>query len=190
MRSLKAALITLSLAAALPCAAQAPAGAPVGPQVGDQAPDFALPASARGAKLGAPVKLSALKGQVVVIAFYPRTRTSGCTAQMNAYRDKWDDLFKGGKGVTVLATSTDADTMQANWATEAKYPVTFVSDTAKSLAVPYAVARSATSSAYQRVLYVIGKDGKIAHVMRPFRELVEDSYTELAKAVDDALKAR
>jgi hypothetical protein len=60
--------------------AQTPAAAPatpVGPQVGDAAPDFTLPASTKDGKLAQPVQLSALKGQVVVLAFFPRARTGG-----------------------------------------------------------------------------------------------------------------
>jgi peroxiredoxin Q/BCP len=54
----------------------APAAAPVGPQVGDVAPDFTLPASTKAGVIK-PVRLSDLKGQVVVLAFFPKARTSG-----------------------------------------------------------------------------------------------------------------
>ena len=101
---------------------------------------------------------------------------------MNAYRDQYAQVFGTTKGVTVLATSVDADTTHASWAKEAGYPVTFVSDTGKTLGPLYNVL-PAGRSAFSRVLFVIGKDGKIAHVMRPFRELVQDSYDELGKAV-------
>lgn len=107
---------------------------------------------------------------------------------MNAYRDQYAQLFKGGKGVTVLSTSVDADTTHASWAKEAGYPVTFVSDTARTLGPAYAVLPAGRTS-YQRVLFVVGKDGRIAHVMRPFRELVAESYEQLGAAVDAALKA-
>ena len=83
---------------------------------------------------------------------------------MNAYRDQYAQTFNGGKGVTVLAISVDADTVHAAWAKEAGYPVTFVSDTAKSLGAPYAVL-PAGRSAYSRVAFVVGKDGRIAKVM-------------------------
>ena len=106
---------------------------------------------------------------------------------MNAYRDQYAQTFNGGKGVTVLAISVDADTVHAAWAKEAGYPVTFVSDTAKSLGAPYAVL-PAGRSAYSRVAFVVGKDGRIAKVMRPFRELVQESYEELAGAVAAAAK--
>lgn len=73
--------LTSALAVAVACQAQAPATAtpaqPVGPQVGDLAPDFTLPASTKDGLLAAPVKLSNLKGQVVVLAFFPKARTGG-----------------------------------------------------------------------------------------------------------------
>ena len=106
---------------------------------------------------------------------------------MNAYRDQYAQIFGGGKGVTVLGISVDVDTAHASWAKEASYPVTFVSDTAKTLGQAYAVQPAGRQS-FQRVLFVVGKDGRIAHVMRPFRELVQDSYDELGKVVAAALK--
>jgi peroxiredoxin len=106
---------------------------------------------------------------------------------MNAYRDQYAQVFNGGKGVTALSISVDADTTQANWAKDAGYPVTFVSDSAKTLGSPYNVL-PAGRAFYSRVVFVVGKDGRIAKVMRPFRELVQDSYEELAAAVAAALK--
>jgi peroxiredoxin len=106
---------------------------------------------------------------------------------MNAYRDQYAQLFNNGSGVTVLAISTDADTTTANWAQSAGYPVTFVSDTGK-VAGPLYNVLPAGRSAYQRVVFVIGRDGKVAHVMRPFRELVQDAYDELGRVVAEQVK--
>jgi peroxiredoxin len=112
---------------------------------------------------------------------------------MNAYRDQYAQVFNNGKGVTILAISADPDTTQAGWAKEAGYPVTFISDTARALGplyntLPAPRAGSTARPLYSRVLFIVGKDGKIAHVMRPFRELVQDSYDELEKAVATAMK--
>ena len=75
------AALTAAFAVATVCEAQTPAAAPapqdLGPKVGDVAPDFTLPASTRDGKLAKPVRLSDLKGQVVVLAFFPKARTSG-----------------------------------------------------------------------------------------------------------------
>ena len=104
---------------------------------------------------------------------------------MNAYRDQYAQTFNNGNGIKVLAISADVDTAQASWAKEAGYPVTFVSDTAKVAGKDYAVMIPGRPF-FNRVLFVVGKDGRIAHVMRPFRELVQDSYDELQQAVKAA----
>ena len=59
--------------------ATAPAATPqdAGPKVGDVAPDFTLPGATKAGKLSQPVHLADLKGQVVVLAFFPKARTSG-----------------------------------------------------------------------------------------------------------------
>lgn len=65
----------LALALASPALAQdAPAG---GPKVGDPAPDFTLPASTKDGVAPMPVRLADFRGQVVVIAFFPKSRTKG-----------------------------------------------------------------------------------------------------------------
>ncbi|HET9424657.1 MAG TPA: redoxin domain-containing protein, partial [Gemmatimonadaceae bacterium] len=75
----------LMLAIAVPLAAQgtqqaAAAPAPVTPAVGDVAPDFTAQWADSAGTRSAPVTLSSLRGKVVVLAFYPADRTSGCTA--------------------------------------------------------------------------------------------------------------
>lgn len=158
-----------------------------GPKVGDMAPDFTLPAATRAGVSSKPVKLSDLKGQTVVIAFFPRARTSGCTAQMESYRDQYATLFNGGKGVTVLGISTDDDTTLHAWAVEKNFPVTFVSDKQGVAGAAYEAMFDRVGVKFlRRVLFVVGPDGRIAHIMRPFRELSADSYVELGAAVKKA----
>lgn len=78
MRLLNVILLTSAVAAAPVCLAQAPAAAQdMGPKVGDVAPDFTLPASNKDGMLAKPIHLADLKGQVVVLAFFPKARTSG-----------------------------------------------------------------------------------------------------------------
>ncbi len=179
------ALACASLLAVPSGAQEAPAAS--GPKVGDMAPDFTLPAATKAGVQATPIRLSDLRGQVVVLAFFPRARTSGCTAQMESYRDQYATLFNGGKGVTVLGISTDADTTLAAWAREKDFPVTFVSDKSGEAGTPYDVMFDRAGVKFmRRVLYVIGPDGRVAHVMRPFRELSADAYVELGNAVKKA----
>jgi len=160
----------------------------VGPKVGDVAPDFTLPAATMKGVSTAPLRLSELRGRIVVLAFFPRARTSGCTIQMKAYRDQYATLFGGGKDVTLLAISTDSAAALASWAIDEKFPFTFVSDAGKVAGVLYATLPEGRS-AESRVAFVIGKDGKIAKIFRPFREVDATSYTELAAAITTARAA-
>jgi peroxiredoxin Q/BCP len=152
------------------------------PNVGDAAPDFTLPAATKAGVSAAPVKLSDLRGQTVVLAFFFKARTSGCTHQMQAYRDRYAQLFQGGKGVTVIAISTDADTTLASWARETSLPFTLASDAGGAAGKLYGTF-DAKSGLDERTLFVIGPDGKVTYRARPFRELVEGAYTDLGAAV-------
>ncbi len=180
--------LTMGLLGALlpmPAIAQGAAVAaptPVELKVGDLAPDFTLPAATRAGPSAAPVTLSALRGTTVVLAFYPRARTRGCTIQMEHYRDQYDSIFGGGKAATLFAISSDSTSVTAAWAAEAKFPFTFLGDTEMRTARSYGAA-SATATAAQRVAFVIGPDGRIARIMRPFREIDPTAYTELADAI-------
>lgn len=101
---------------------------------------------------------------------------------MEAYRDQYATIFKNGQGVKVLAISTDDVTTLADWAKEKDFPVTFVSDRDAVVGRLYDVKVPAVNL-NRRVVFVIGPDGKVAHIMRPFRELSADAYTELGAAV-------
>lgn len=163
--------------------AQGPAAPPeVGPKVGDMAPDFSLPGATMNGLSKSPVSLSKYRGQTVVVAFFPKARTSGCTAQMTGYRDQWATLFNGGKGIHVIAISMDADTTQADWAKEANLPMTFASDTKGEAGKLYG-ARSEGRPVENRLLYVVGPDGRIAWTAKPFKPMVAESYNELGEQV-------
>lgn len=154
----------------------------IGPKIGDVAPDFSLPAATMTGVSAAPIRLSDLRGRIVVLAFFPKARTSGCTIQMKAYRDQYAEVFGGGKDVTLLAISTDSAAALASWAIDEKFPFIFLSDAGKVAGGLYATLPE--GRAYEsRVAFVIGKDGKVAKVFRPFREVDATSYTELAGAI-------
>ena len=92
------------------------AGAQTALKVGDAAPDFTVTTVTAKGVDAKPFKLSEHKGETVVLAFFPKARTSGCTVQMESYRDKYADLFKGGKKVTLVGVSVDPDTALVSWA--------------------------------------------------------------------------
>lgn len=182
-------LAAAAIAVSSPAAAQQqPAQqAARGLAVGAMAPDFELPGATRYGTLARPVKLSDFRGQTVVLAFFPRARTRGCTVQMESYRDRYATLYQGGRKVVVLAVSTDADTTLAAWARELETPILFGSDSAQVAAKLYDAA-IAGRNANARHLYVIAPDGRIAHRQVPFNELAEVSYDRLGEAIAAAGK--
>jgi peroxiredoxin Q/BCP len=104
---------------------------------------------------------------------------------MNAYRDQYATLFRGGRGVTLLAVSTDSLAALAGWARDAEFPFTFLSDTGGVLGRQYG-AYDQEYKLDDRTLFVIGPDGRIRHVMAPFREVDPTAYSELDRAIADA----
>ena len=106
---------------------------------------------------------------------------------MDAYRDQYAQLFAGKtkSKVTLIGISVDPDTALASWAKDRNYGWTFVSDTGAVVGKAYGSARTRANGAVidNRTLFIIGPDGKIAHVMAPFREVDPAAYTELGEAV-------
>lgn len=162
----------------------APAAAPAGPEVGQIAPDFTINVIG---KEGAahPLRLSSLRGQTVVLAFFPRVRTSGCTTQMESYRDKYAELFRGGRKVTLISISTDSSSAQQAWAHDANFPMMFGSDVGGPVGTLYGAFMPA-NNVDSRYLYVIGPDGKITYTAKPFKQMVDAAYTDLGAAVAKA----
>src|SRR5467141_2582841 len=102
---------------------------------------------------------------------------------MNAYRDQYAQLFRGGRNVVLIAISADVDTAQASWARDSEFPYLFASDTGSVLGKQFG-AYLGKYKLDNRTLFVIGPDGKIATVMAPFREIDPTAYTDLAAAIN------
>jgi peroxiredoxin Q/BCP len=180
-RSLTALTVAALIVAPATSRAQAPAAAPAGPEVGQVAPDFTINVIG---KEGAarPLTLSSLKGQTVVLAFFPKVRTSGCTMQMEAYRDKYAELFRSGRKVTLISISTDPSAEQQAWARDANFPMIFGSDVGGPVGTKYGAFQS--GAGYDaRYLYVIDPDGKISYTAKPFKQMVDVAYNDLGAAI-------
>ena len=134
---LTAALIALGATLSAQGAPVAPAPGSQSPNVGDVPPDFTLTGATRFGVLNHPVRLSDLKGETVVLAFFPKARSSGCTIQMKSYREKYAQLFHDGRHVTLIALSNDpADTLAA-WAHDEDFNWVFLSDTGAAVGMKY-----------------------------------------------------
>lgn len=125
--------------------------------VGKPPPDFEAKAHD-----GAEIKLSALKGKPIVVYFYPKDETPGCTKEACAFRDAWKDLEK--RGVVLVGISTDSLDSHRAFATHHNLPFHLVSDEsgaiAKSFGVPNRVGYLA------RQTFVIGADGNLKAIHR------------------------
>ena len=125
--------------------------------VGKPPPDFTVKDH-----LGAELKLSALKGTPVVIYFYPKDETPGCTAEAKDFRDSWKDLEK--KGVTVIGISTDSADSHKAFATHHGLPFHLVSDETGTLAKSFGVPNRV--GFLGRQTFVIGADGNVKKIYR------------------------
>ena len=180
-----------ALAAASPALAQDPAPAPMGPptaivvsgpEVGRDAPDFSAPWADK-AGIGSaeePFSLKALKGQVVVLAFYPRDFTSGCTAEMRTFADRYETMFSGA---VLVGISVDSLETHVRFAESLGLPFKLLSDPKQRIAAKY----GAKGDGYnRRVVYVIGKDGKVAWREMQFNATDPKGYDRLQAAIASA----
>ncbi len=173
------ALLAAALLCAAPAAASAQTPAPDLLAVGETAPDFTLTTVTKDGAT-TPFTLSQHRGETVVLAFFPKARTSGCTAQMHTYRDKYDSMFLGGKQVRLIGISTDNAADLTAWAKDDNFQFAMGADTDKAVGALYKAANDA--GFHRRYLYVIGPDGKIAYATN-FRAMAQDAYDELDAAI-------
>ena len=93
----------------------------MGLAIGDAAPDFTLPDQD-----GKPLTLSSLRGQRVVIYFYPKDDTPGCTKEACNFRDRWSDLES--QGIRVLGISKDNAASHGKFIAKYTLPFTLLTD--------------------------------------------------------------
>ena len=105
---------------------------------------------------------------------------------MNAYRDQYAQVFKGGQTVVLIGISVDPDTALYSWARDAQFPFLFASDPDGAIGKAYGayVTQYKTDN---RTLFVVAPGGKITYVAAPFRQVDPTSYTALGAAIDSTL---
>lgn len=93
--------------------------------------------------------------------------------------------------MVALSISSDGVDELASWAKDANFPVLFASDTAGDVAEKYAITGSGIGPLkkfYKRVVFVVGPDGRVVHVFRPFSALSQDQYAQLDSVIDAVSK--
>lgn len=153
-------------------------------EVGAAAPDFSVRAATRYGILENEVRLSDFAGKTVVLAFFPRARTPGCTIQMHTYRDQYAELFRDGQDVVLIAMSMDTAEDLHAWARDDQFQFLMASDVGGAVAEQYGASRGRFAS---RFLFVIGPDGRVAHRQVPFQEVDPTSYEQLGAALDQVV---
>ena len=132
------------------------------PEVGEKAPDFELENQD-----GETVKLSDFAGKTVVLYFYPKADTPGCTTQACGIRDRSSEYEQAG--AVVLGVSPDKPAALRQFADKYSLPFTLLADTEHALAEAYGVwvEKNRYGRTYwgnDRTTFVIDPEGKIARV--------------------------
>jgi thioredoxin-dependent peroxiredoxin len=131
---------------------------------GQEAPDFELTSDE-----GERVKLSQFRGQPVVLYFYPRDDTPGCTTQACGIRDNYDDFEE--RGAVVLGVSPDEESSHVKFKGKYGLPFTLLADPDHTVSEQYGVwgerkYMGRTYMGVERSTFLIDPEGRIARVMR------------------------
>lgn len=122
-------------------------------KVGDPAPPLSAVTSD-----GKTVDLASLRGKRVVLFFFPKAFTRGCTIETRQFRDHYSEI--AGLGAEVVGVSVDSAERQCEFANSEGVPFPMIGDKSRSISRGFDVLRPLLGVA-QRVTYVIGPDGRI-----------------------------
>jgi peroxiredoxin Q/BCP len=152
--------------------------------VGDKAPNFRAVAIGGEYDNGREVELGEFRGTPVVLYFYPKDDTPGCTVQACSLRDSWEDLREGAKIFGVSVDSTDS---HARFIQKYQLPFPLLSDPDKKIVAAYGVwvEKSMYGKKYmgtERSTFVIDGTGRIGAI---FRKVKPEEHVGLVR---DALK--
>ncbi len=150
-------------------------------KVGQKAPDFTLPADS-----GEKISLKDFRGKKVVLYFYPKDDTPGCTKEACSFRDNINRILE--KGAVVIGVS--ADSVESHKKFKEKYNLNFplLSDEKHKVLQKYGVwkERNLYGKKFmgtERTTFIIDENGKIAHI---FRKVKVDGHTEeVLKKLDE-----
>lgn len=148
---------------------------------GKQAPDFTLPDDK-----GQMHTLSDYRGKPVVLYFYPKDNTSGCTKEACGFRDDYSAYKEAG--VIILGVSPDSSKSHANFREKYELPFTLLADTEREVLKAYGAwgLKKMYGREYEGVLrttFLIGKDGKILKVFEKVKPA--NHSTEILAALEE-----
>jgi peroxiredoxin Q/BCP len=147
-------------------------GTGTGLAVGSEAPDFTL-----NDQNGKPVRLASFRGQkVVVVYFYPKDDTPGCTAEACLFRDQFTDFTDAG--AEVIGISSDSEASHKKFAEKYKLPFSLLADKGGNVRSAFGVP-AAFGLVPGRVTFVIDKQGIVRHAF--------NSQIHPTKHVEEAL---
>jgi peroxiredoxin Q/BCP len=141
--------------------------------INDKAPDFTLPD-----QNGKDVSLKDLRGKYVVLFFYPRADTPGCTIEACEFRDSYKKMQK--TGAVLLGISPDQPKDQKKFEEKFSLPFTLLGDADKKVCEAFGVIQEKNMYGKKvmgvaRTTFIIGPDGKIKHV---FRKVKPEGHAE------------
>jgi thioredoxin-dependent peroxiredoxin len=154
MRTVLALLLALSIPACRGESAPASSATATDGLVGKPAPEVVATAHD-----GQAIDTRALKGKHVVLYFYPKDETPGCTKEACAFRDAWKRLESAD--VQVIGVSTNSATSHEDFQKKQHLPFALASDDGK-VGDAYGVTKHVWG--FDRVSFLVGRDGKVAHV--------------------------
>jgi thioredoxin-dependent peroxiredoxin len=130
--------------------------------VNDKAPEFTLQD-----ENGKEISLKSLRGKVVVLYFYPRADTPGCTIEACEFRDTYKQMQK--TGAVLLGISPDTPQAQKKFQDKFNLPFSLLADADKKVAVAFDVLKEKNMYGKKvmgivRTTFIIGPDGKIQHI--------------------------
>ena len=140
--------------------------------VGDRAPDFTLPSASGAVRLA-----DVLRGKSVVLYFYPKDETPGCTAEACAFRDSYEVFTEAG--AEVIGVSDDTVESHRSFAAHHRLPFQLLSDPGGDVRRRYGVS-GFLGLIPGRVTFVIDRQGIVRHVF--------DSQFKATQHVDEALE--
>lgn len=153
-------------------------------QVGDVAPDFTLPSSE-----GVMVSLSEFRGQHVVLYFYPRDNTPGCTTEACDFRDAYQQFVD--INAVIIGVSRDSEASHRKFADKYDLPFLLLSDKEETVCKLYDVLKEKklfgkTGIGIERSTFIIDEEGQIAQIFRNVK--VKDHVAEALQFIKEHQK--